>query len=228
MSVPSPDLPRVFVGGVPFAASPADLIDWFANHGLEQSTITDVEMPVHQQTQRKKGFAIVTLADEATVTQAIALDHADMNGRYLNIRPFRTTPPARPTPPARQAKSRRERAAAAAGSADVVESAAPASSRPARAPRAPFVAPPGWKVIFVGNLAWSTTEEELASALAPGAECTVRLGWDSIRNRAKGFAHVEMVDPEVAAAAVAMDGIELGGRKLRINYAPARTEIQTE
>jgi len=98
--------------------------------------------------------------------------------------------------------------------------------RKPREPRAKFVPPAGHKVVWVGNLPWAATEEEIAALLSNGSGCTVRLGWDARRQRAKGFAHIEFEKSEGADAAVAKNGVDLGGRALRIDYAPERREEQ--
>jgi RNA recognition motif-containing protein len=246
----------LFVGGVPFAATDADITSWFVSHGLKAGSVKNVDLPVHADSQRKKGFAVVKFDSAASVQAAIKLDHADMNGRYLNIRPYLTEPPAHPErapkpkkerapKPAADAnaaggavgsgekkkkkrKPKAKKAANADGSAPAAASSSARPPRPAREPRAPFVAPAGWKIVFVGNLPWSATEEEIAGLLANGAGCTVRLGWDNVRDRAKGFAHIDFETAEAAQAAVNQSGVELGGRALRINFAPEKVEPEAK
>jgi cold-inducible RNA-binding protein len=82
--------------------------------------------------------------------------------------------------------------------------------------------------IFVGNLPFDTTEEELRAVLAEAdASVRVRLGMDRATGKPRGFAFAEFTDAAHAADAIRrFDAFELKGRKLRVNDAddkpPAR------
>lgn len=73
--------------------------------------------------------------------------------------------------------------------------------------------------IYVGNLAYSTSDETLKSAFEQFGEVTsARVVTDRMTGRSKGFGFVEMQDREQAQAAIdAMNGKELEGRALRVN-----------
>ena len=77
--------------------------------------------------------------------------------------------------------------------------------------------------IFVGNLPFSASEEEVGELFAPFGEVqAVRLISDRETGRPRGFGFVEMNDQEARAAIEALNGKELGGRTLRINEAEER------
>jgi RNA recognition motif-containing protein len=79
--------------------------------------------------------------------------------------------------------------------------------------------------LYVGNLAFSTTEEALTTAFGQdGRKVTsVHIMLDRDTGRSRGFAFVEMASAEDARAAItAMDGFELEGRRLRVNEAEER------
>ena len=80
--------------------------------------------------------------------------------------------------------------------------------------------------IFVSNLAWVTTEEELRELFEPyGFVESVRIITDRDTGRARGFGFVEM--PHIAEAQAAIDGLHgtsLGGRPLTVNEARQREE----
>lgn len=80
------------------------------------------------------------------------------------------------------------------------------------------------KKIFVGNLNFSTTAEQLREALSEvGRVVDVHLPSDRQTGRPRGFAFVEFADASEAAAAIErFDGFELAGRPLRVNPAQAR------
>lgn len=78
--------------------------------------------------------------------------------------------------------------------------------------------------IYVGNLAFNTTEEELRSAFsAHGEVASVQVIMDRDTGRSKGFGFVEMPDKEQALAAIKnLHETELSGRKLNVNEARPR------
>lgn len=73
--------------------------------------------------------------------------------------------------------------------------------------------------IYVGNLAYSTTDEGLKAAFTPFGEVTsARVVTDRMTGRSKGFGFVEMPDNTQAQAAIdALNGQELDGRPVRVN-----------
>ncbi|MBQ4199826.1 MAG: RNA-binding protein [Kiritimatiellae bacterium] len=73
--------------------------------------------------------------------------------------------------------------------------------------------------IYVGNLAYATTDEGLKAAFAAYGEVTsARVVSDRMTGRSKGFGFVEMPDREQAQAAIdALNGQLLDGRPVRVN-----------
>ena len=73
--------------------------------------------------------------------------------------------------------------------------------------------------IYVGNLAYATTDEGLKAAFAAYGEVTaVRVVTDRMTGRSKGFGFVTMPDATQAQAAIdALNGQELDGRTVRVN-----------
>jgi cold-inducible RNA-binding protein len=80
--------------------------------------------------------------------------------------------------------------------------------------------------IFVGNLAWGTTEEDLAQLFhLYGEIVSVRILLERGTNRSRGFGFVEMPDAMEGNAAIAdLNGTLLGGRPLTVNEARQREE----
>lgn len=80
--------------------------------------------------------------------------------------------------------------------------------------------------IYVGNLAYNATDEELRSAFeAFGQVTSVKIVRDRDSGRSRGFAFVEMEDGEGAQNAVAqMNGRDLKGRNLVVNEARPREQ----
>ncbi len=79
------------------------------------------------------------------------------------------------------------------------------------------------KSIYVGNLPWSATEDQVQELFASyGKVLSVKLVNDRETGRARGFGFVEMDDPEATAAIEALDNSAFGGRTLRVNEAKPR------
>ena len=80
------------------------------------------------------------------------------------------------------------------------------------------------KRLFVGNLPFSTTSEQLRDIFARIGECeSATVVTDRVSGRSRGFGFVEMVSDDDAARAVTeLDGTELSGRKLTVSAAHDR------
>jgi RNA recognition motif-containing protein len=78
--------------------------------------------------------------------------------------------------------------------------------------------------IFVGNLAFATTEEELSQVFESNGEvASVRIMTDRDTGRSRGFGFVEMPDSTEAQSAIdGLNGTSLGGRQLTISEARPR------
>ncbi|HET9767346.1 MAG TPA: RNA-binding protein [Thermoanaerobaculia bacterium] len=77
--------------------------------------------------------------------------------------------------------------------------------------------------IYVGNLPYSATEDELRELFsAHGEVSSVSLVNDRETGRPRGFGFVEMVGEEAEAAIQALDGSQMGGRTLKVNEARPR------
>ena len=82
------------------------------------------------------------------------------------------------------------------------------------------------KKLYVGNLAFSTTESDLREMFAPyGAVESVSLVTDRDTGRSRGFGFVEMPnDTEAASAITGLNGKDSGGRPLTVNEAKPKVE----
>jgi RNA recognition motif-containing protein len=82
------------------------------------------------------------------------------------------------------------------------------------------------KRIFVGNLPFSATEDQLRALFsAHGEVASVNIITDKFTNRSRGFAFVEMSDDAAATAAIAaINQQQLDGRALTVNEARERSE----
>ena len=81
------------------------------------------------------------------------------------------------------------------------------------------------KRLYVGNLSWDTTEDDLRAAFSADGRTVsdCHIVSDRETGRPRGFAFVEMsTDQEAEAAIQELDGTELDGRNIRVNEAEER------
>lgn len=80
--------------------------------------------------------------------------------------------------------------------------------------------------IYVGNLSYRMTDDELRAAFEPFGEVdSARVITDRETGRSKGFGFVEMADGEQAQAAIdKLNGSEIEGRSVTVNEARPRQD----
>lgn len=79
--------------------------------------------------------------------------------------------------------------------------------------------------LYVGNLPWSCTEEELEAHFSQaGPVKAVRIITESRSGRSKGFGFVEMESSDGGQSAIdTLNGKDFGGRELRVDTATERS-----
>ena len=82
------------------------------------------------------------------------------------------------------------------------------------------------KKLYVGNLPYNTSEDDLRDLFSPLGEITeIALITDRYTGQSKGFAFVEMPSDEAAADAISrLNGYTLGSRQIVVNEARPREE----
>lgn len=79
------------------------------------------------------------------------------------------------------------------------------------------------KTIYVGNLPFSASEDDIRELFAQHGEVhSVKLITDRETGRPRGFGFVEMDEETAGAAIEALNETEFGGRTLRVNEARER------
>ena len=78
--------------------------------------------------------------------------------------------------------------------------------------------------LYVGNLPWNTTAEELSDFFAPYGEVeSSRIITDRETARSRGFGFVEVGNSEATRMAAELNGMDFGGRPLTINEAKPKS-----
>ena len=81
------------------------------------------------------------------------------------------------------------------------------------------------KSIFVGNLAWATTNEDLEAKFSEFGQVTsARIINDKMTGKSRGFGFVDMDDEGAAKAIEAISGKEWNGREITCNEAKPKTD----
>lgn len=76
------------------------------------------------------------------------------------------------------------------------------------------------RTLYVGNLPWATTEEELAEVFRQHGEViSARIITDKQTGRSRGFGFVEVAEADADKMIEMMNGAELGNRPLTVNEA---------
>lgn len=80
--------------------------------------------------------------------------------------------------------------------------------------------------IYVGNLSWSMTDEDLNGLFAPYGEVTsAKILREKHTGRSKGFGFVEMADDESARSAIeGLNESDVQGRKIIVNESQPRPQ----
>jgi RNA recognition motif-containing protein len=79
------------------------------------------------------------------------------------------------------------------------------------------------KTLYVGNLSWGTTEEDLHTACSEHARViSCRIVTDRETRRPRGFGFVEVAAEDADKVVSALNGSILGGRELIVNEAKPR------
>ena len=80
--------------------------------------------------------------------------------------------------------------------------------------------------LYVGNLSFKTSEDELRSAFSQfGTVTDLYVAMDKMTGRPRGFAFITMgTEEEAKAATEKMNGTDLGGRQLTVNEARPKEE----
>ena len=81
--------------------------------------------------------------------------------------------------------------------------------------------------VFIGNLSWDVTEEQLAEAFAECGEVTsARIITDKQTGKPKGFGYVTFTETSATHQAIEKSGMDLGGREIRVDISTPKPAKQ--
>jgi RNA recognition motif-containing protein len=81
------------------------------------------------------------------------------------------------------------------------------------------------KTLFVGNLPWSVTPEELTQVFSQHCEVlAARVATDRETGRSRGFGFVEVPEENAQTVIDAMNGTQIGGRDITVSEARPRED----
>jgi nucleolin len=203
------DARKLFVAGLPESMSEDGLRRLFEETG---GKVVDVSLPKDRATGKVRGFGFVTFstADEANRARD-ALDGSLQGGRSISVRPFSSEPPRRG-----EGGDFRGRESHPPGPPNIGGGGAPGGG------------PPGGgedRTLYVGNLPYDTTQQELTQVfgdlgVGPVARIHLPSGPDG---RLRGFGFVTLGTAEAAnAAIVSLRNADVRGRRLMVNIAHPR------
>jgi len=161
--------------------------------------IEEITIPTIYTSGRPKGFAFVRFADAKSRDEALTLNQTNMLNRTIGVRVNKGR--AIKTSNRDYNRTRHDGL----------------SEKPERC-----------TTIFVGNLPWDTTEDDLQEQFEDCGKITsARIVKQTYTGRSRGFGYVEFQD-EASVDTAVQQARTLGGRELRIDYAESQTEPENE
>lgn len=206
----------VYVGGLSFDASESDVSEHFAQCG----NVVNIRMPTFPDSGRSKGVAFVEFDDQSGVDAALQLSDSDFMGRTIRV------------DVARGKRDGGDRSGGDRFSGDRSNRGRRNRSRERSTERRKYRSPTGREqsepseTIFVGNLAWKASEDDLRSHFEScGNVVDARIPTDRDTGRQKGFGYVTFDSVDAARKAMGMSGSDIAGRQVRVDFsAPKRNQ----
>jgi RNA recognition motif-containing protein len=196
---PEPEGCKLYVGNLGYSTTSEDLREHFSKYG----SVADLTVVTDRETGNSRGFAFVTFSSPSEASAAVdALDGYEVDGRELRVnlsKPREARTQDSGYGGGRGDNSYGNRGGGGGGGGGAVDT----------------------NKVFVGNLGWDTTQEDLQSAFSQYGQLTdVKLVTDRDTGNSRGFAFVTYANSEAAESAIQqMDGQELDGREIRVNIS---------
>lgn len=199
----------VFVGRLSWGIDDARLAQEFSEVGQVHSS----KVIKDRATGRSKGFGYVEFGNPEDAQKALALSGREVEGFNINV--DISHPRAAPTPRTYN-NDRSDRNDRGGDRNDRT------SGNRARGGESAASSPPS-DTVFVGNLSFDASEEDITSAFSGCGEITqIRLPRYHDSGKMKGYAYVQFSDIDGATKCVAMNGESISGRNVRLDFSKPR------
>ncbi|XVF23836.1 hypothetical protein REPUB_Repub13aG0074000 [Reevesia pubescens] len=86
----------------------------------------------------------------------------------------------------------------------------------------------GYKRVYVGNLSWNITEDDLKKLFSDCNVSSIRFGMDKEKGEFRGYAHVDFADSVSVAMALKLDQEIVCGRPVKISCAVPKNGVKTQ
>ncbi|PWN22796.1 RNA-binding domain-containing protein, partial [Microstroma glucosiphilum] len=168
--------------------------EWLQSEFQEFGEITRAKVMTDRDTGKSKGFGYVEFTTPEAAKAALSAKDREVDGRPINV--------------------------------DLSQPRQPRDVNDARAKKFNDKRSDPSPILWAGGLAFSLTEDDLWEAFgAYGEVSRVTLPKDFETGRPKGFAYIEYSAQDSADKAIeGLAGQELGGRAVRLDYAPPRDQ----
>eukprot|EP00611_Tribonema_gayanum_P017775 TRINITY_DN3063_c0_g1_i1.p1 TRINITY_DN3063_c0_g1~~TRINITY_DN3063_c0_g1_i1.p1 ORF type:complete len:380 (+),score=107.75 TRINITY_DN3063_c0_g1_i1:75-1214(+) len=200
VAAPEGDGCKLYVGNLGYDTTADQLESRFAEYG----TISDLTVVTDRDTGNSRGFGFITYSSAAEAAAAADnLDGAEVDGRTIRVNISRP---------------RAERNTFSEGGGNNFRSGGGGGDAAVDSSK-----------LFVGNLGWDTTSEDLQQAFAQyGDVVDAKVVTDRETGNSRGFGFVTFQSTEAAENAIGgMDGMELDGREIRVNISqPKKPRFQ--
>lgn len=190
----------VYVEGIPFDCTEDDVKQWFVSHNC--ADILQMRLSRWQDTGRLRGYGHVVFDSQESRTRALQ----ELNGKSLGKRYLTIVAPNAPK----------------ANTSGSMMMSSPNGSTPR-------VQPEGCKVVFVKNLPYHATEDDILESFQVCGKILdggIRIARNSATRQSKGFAYVEYKNPEGAQGAVQKAskpfGLKVLDRPVFVDYDEGR------
>ncbi|GMH45664.1 hypothetical protein BSKO_13621 [Bryopsis sp. KO-2023] len=192
---------KVYVGGMPYGLSEEEVKEFWTECGEVES----VDCMVFPDTKKFRGIAFVTFSTADGYQQALLSDGEMVDGFQLKVKPWtgkeKRTPVEKPS----------EQQNGQMGQLEVLGQKSE-----------------GYNVAFVCNVPYDVTKEDLHDVFSDVGVDYVRLHTKPDSDESRGFAHVHFRDGDSLDKAIALDGMMLKDRVIRIGYAKPRMQVAGE
>jgi len=209
---------EVLVKGIPYSSTEKDIRKVFEEFGQVES----VHIPVYRDSGRKKGICFVMFSNSEAADKAVeSMNNKQIEDRTVTVKLAQGAPPNYPASQDNNNTNNKN------DSEEKRSSGYRDSNRNEAADRGRDRSNDKYSslTVFVGSLPFSTDDKQLRDFFADCGEINhIRLPVHHDSGRSKGIAYVDFATSSGAAAAIAMNGQDLEGRSLRINYAPEKKD----